>query len=124
MENLNSWERITYLGNKLRQGWIDSAKRQNVNISTYGLSALSSFTFDHKDSQKYKTLLAQEFLKKGYLASSLFYASYAHNEKIIKDYLEIFESILFDINKCNKGILNIDDLIEGPIAYSNFKRLN
>jgi glutamate-1-semialdehyde aminotransferase len=124
MEKTKSWERITSLGNKLRNGWLSCSKRQKVKIITNGIPALSTFNFQHKDSLKFKTFLTQEFLKRGYLASSSFYSSTEHSEKIINDYLEIFEEIMSQISDCISGIKNIDSLIEGPVASSGFKRLN
>ena len=124
MEKLKSWERITYLGEQLRNGWINSAKNNKIEISTFGIPALSTFVFNHTDSQKFKTFLTQEFLKKGILASTIFYASTEHNEKIIEEYLEIFDTIMMRINKCIYGNDKIDNLIDGPISTSGFKRLN
>ena len=124
MEKTKSWERITLLGKKLRDGWLSCSKRQKVKIILNGIPALSTFNFQHKDSLKFKTFLTQEFLKKGYLASSSFYSSTEHSEKIINDYLIIFEEIMSQISDCIKGIENIDSLIEGPVVSNGFKRLN
>ena len=124
MEKFKSWERITYLGDQLRNGWINSAKNSKIEISTYGIPALSTFVLNHTDSQKFKTFLTHEFLKKGILASTIFYASTEHNEKIIVEYREIFETIIIKINICIYGNNKIEHLIEGPISTSGFKRLN
>lgn len=124
MERSKSWEKITFLGGKLRKGWKDASKRQNIDLSTFGIPALSTFMFNYEDNIKFKTYLTQEFLKRGYLASNLFYASTEHSEKIINEYLEIFESILFEINKCISGIDDINSKLEGPVSFSGFKRLN
>jgi glutamate-1-semialdehyde 2,1-aminomutase len=45
---------------------------------------LCSFTFKSINSNKYKTLITQEMLKKKYLASNLVYVSIAHDEKLSK----------------------------------------
>ncbi len=118
------WERITYLGEKLRNGWINSAKNNKIEISTYGIPALSTFVFNHTDSQKFKTFLTQEYLKKGILASTIFYASTEHNEKIIEEYLDIFDIIMRKIKTCIDGVDRIDKFLEVPVSNSGFSRLN
>ncbi len=124
IEKTKSWERITLLGKKLRDGWLSCSKGQKVKITLNGIPALSTFNFQHKDNLKFKTFLTQEFLKKGYLASSSFYSSTEHSEKIINDYLIIFEEIMSQISDCISGLENIDSLIEGPVVSNGFKRLN
>jgi hypothetical protein len=63
-------------------------------------------------------------LKKGFLASTLFYSSVAHEEKHLQAYFEALDGVYGDISKCEKGDKNIDDLLEGPVCHSGFKRLN
>ena len=124
MQRERSWDRITNLGNFLRNGWVRLAENHNVPITLFGIPALSSFNFDHPDKLKFKTYLTQEFLKHGFLASNSFYASTAHSERILDDYLSIFDQILFIINKSINCEISIDSIIEGPIVHQGFKRLN
>ena len=63
-------------------------------------------------------------LKKGYLASTNFYASTAHNEENLNLYLEALNDVYSIISSCEKGNIKIEDLLEGPISHSGFKRLN
>ena len=124
MKRERSWDRITSLGNYLRNGWERLAENHSVPIKLFGIPALSSFNFDHPDKLKFKTYLTQEFLKNGFLASNSFYASTAHTENILDDYLSIFDQILFVINKSINCEISIDSIIEGPIVHQGFKRLN
>ena len=39
-------------------------KKYNVGLQINGLSSISSYSFIHKDAEKFKTFLTQEFLKK------------------------------------------------------------
>ena len=124
MEKTRSWEIITNLGNEMREGWKSLASAYNLNISISGLPAISSYNFNSNKSQEYKTFITQEMLKKGYLASTNFYASTAHNSKIINEYLELLDPIYHKIYKCENEMLNIEDLLDGPVCHSGFKRLN
>ena len=124
MEREKSWERITYLGNYLREGWKKSAQVNKVPIKLFGIPAISSFIFEHKDSLKFKTYLTQEFLKKEFLATTSFYAATPHSEEILNKYLQIFDEVLFKIKRCIDGMDSIDTLLEGPVAHDGLKRLN
>ena len=77
---------------------------------------------DNEINYLVKTLISQEMLKKGYIASNLFYASTAHSVKIIEDYLEHLEKLIHKISKMN--LKEIEDSIEGEICHTGFKRLN
>ena len=63
-------------------------------------------------------------LKKGFLASTSFYASIAHSNKNINSYLEALDEIYYTISECENGNLSILEILDGPICHSGFKRLN
>ncbi|MCX6294283.1 MAG: aminotransferase class III-fold pyridoxal phosphate-dependent enzyme, partial [Sphingobacteriales bacterium] len=75
MERVKSWETITEMGNKMRNGWQKLADAHHLTISISGIPALSTYSFVSNDAMAYKTLITQEMLKKGFLASTNFYAS-------------------------------------------------
>jgi len=124
MERIKSWEIISKTGEKMRKGWEKIASSNNLKINISGISAIYSYSFESKNALEYKTYITQEMLKKGYLASTNFYSCIDHNDKIIYKYLEDLNDIFFIINKCKKNILNIKDLLDGPVCHSGFKRLN
>ena len=49
---------------KVKKRWINEAKKNNLTIQTLGLDSLATFTIKSKNSQKYKTFITQEMLKK------------------------------------------------------------
>ena len=124
MEREKSWEIITSKGVKIRNGWRHIADQYKIPINIFGIPALSTFTFDHKDSLKFKTFLTQEFLSNGFLASNGFYTSTAHTDEVINRYLEVYDKILHKIKKCIDEEESIDKLLNGPVAHSGFNRLN
>jgi len=85
---------------------------------------MTSYNFNNKYAAKYKTLITQEMLKKGYLASTNFYACTAHKDEHLNSYFEALDSIYATIAKCESEVLNTNDLLEGPVCHSGFKRLN
>jgi glutamate-1-semialdehyde 2,1-aminomutase len=124
MERVKSWETITEMGNKMRSGWQKLADAHNLQISISGIPSLSTYSFNSPDALAYKTLIAQEMLKKGFLASTNFYASTAHNDDNLDLYFNALESVYQQISSCEKGELLIANLLEGPICHGGFKRLN
>ncbi len=118
----NAQKHIEKIGKVILEGWEKLAKKHNLKIKTLGPPCLATFTFDYENVQEIRTLFTQEMLKRGFLASSSIYISYAHKEEHVKRYLnavnEVFELISYGIKKNE-----IKNLLEGPIAQSGFKRL-
>jgi glutamate-1-semialdehyde 2,1-aminomutase len=124
MERLKSWDIITETGNKMRNGWQKLADNYNLDISISGIPSMSTYSFNSSDALAYKTLIAQEMLKKGFLASTNFYASTAHNDDNLDLYFNALENVYKLISSCERGELQISNLLEGPICHGGFKRLN
>jgi glutamate-1-semialdehyde 2,1-aminomutase len=124
MEREKSWERITYLGKKLILNWKILAKKNKLKIKISGLPSLAKFDFEGKNAQAYKTFITQEMLKHKILAANAVYLSISHNEKIIKNYAEKLDEIFYKISECEKGNLNISNLLKYPVSQTPFERLN
>lgn len=123
MEREQSWEKISAAGESIKLKWSELASLYNIDITTSGLKALPSFSFNSKNNLAYKTLVTQEMLKRGYLASNLIYVSIVHTPEVVEKYFDVLDSIFKKIKECEEG-LNILDMLEGPICHSGFSRLN
>ncbi len=123
MEREKSWQTITQIGNNISSQWQILADKHELDISTWGLPALSGFTFNSPNALAYKTLITQEMLKKGYLAANSVYACIEHKQEIVDGYFAELESIFSIIKECEEG-LDVNTLLEGPLCHSGFKRLN
>ena len=99
------------------------AKKYELPIEIGGIPALVNFTFPVRDWLKYKTLITQEMLKNGILATNSVYVCTEHTNEIIDEYFEHLEPVFATISECKSG-RNIDELLEGPVCHSGFKRLN
>ena len=124
MKRDEPWEKIIHYGKRMREIWKGLAKDNNIELEISGLSSLSGFSFKSDDHLKYKTFITQEMLKKGYLASNLFYSSLAHSDEILELYADAINDIFKTIAFYESSEKNIDDLLEGPICHGGFKRLN
>jgi hypothetical protein len=124
MEREKSWEQITEIGNKIREVWANLANLHGIDISLSGIPSLSTYSFNYDEGLKYKTLLTQEMLERGFLASTNFYASLAHEDHFIDQYSGSLNYVYSMIKDCIDQKSNIDDLLKGPVCHSGFKRLN
>jgi len=110
------------MGRAVQEGWKDLAGKHNLDITVSGIYPLSHFDFNHKKPLVLKTLFTQFMLKKGILANTRFYASFAHREKDLKRYLEAvdqaFDFIAYAVRKKRP-----EACLKGPVCHSGFKRL-
>ena len=123
MEREKSWQSITNIGRGISNQWKRLAGAYDLSINTWGLSALSGFTFDSLNSLAYKTFITQEMLKKGYLAANCVYACTAHTQEVVDGYFIALDPIFATIKECEEG-RDIYSLLEGSLCHSAFKRLN
>ena len=59
------------------------SEKHELSLKIMGLDALPSFKFNYSDHNMLKTFLTQEFLKKGFLASTTIYLSVYHSKKLL-----------------------------------------
>jgi hypothetical protein len=91
-----------------------------LNIN--GIPPLASFSFE-KNNLLYKTLIAQEFLKKNMLASNIIYVSIFHSRKNMRKYYDILYKVFSIIKKCQEGE-NFKKYLDTNISKEVFERLN
>lgn len=123
MEKTKSWEKITETGLNIRKGWQALADKHDIKIEHWGLPALTGFTIISENALAYKTLITQEMLVKGYLASNTAYACTEHTPEILNGFFEALDPVFGMIKECEEG-RNIKTLLKGPVCHSGFKRLN
>ncbi len=123
MEREKSWEIISETGKLVAKRWKLLSEKYDVKINVGGLPALISFTFEGPNSLAYKTLLTQEMLAKGYLASTNLYVCTEHSHEIVNNYFDALEPIFSLMQECENG-RDVYSLLKGPVCHSSFKRLN
>ncbi len=124
MKKEQSWLHITEMGQYVKEQWQKLADLHQLEINQFGIPSLAGFSFVSDNALKYKTLITQEMLKKGYLASTTLYVSIKHNKENINNYMEELEKVFAKIKQCEQGNLKIDELLEGDVCHGGFKRLN
>ncbi|MDB9783084.1 aminotransferase class III-fold pyridoxal phosphate-dependent enzyme [Winogradskyella sp.] len=124
MEREKSWEKITNTGSKMQNGWLKLAEANNLDITVSGISAMTTYSFNSPNAAVYKTFISQEMLKKGFLASTNFYACTEHTQEHLDLYFDALSDVYFRIIQCESGVLNVDTILDGPVCHSGFNRLN
>ena len=124
MKKIKSWEKVNYIGKKIKKFWINNAKKNNIKIKVQGMDSLPSFLIQSHDWLKYKTLISQELLKKNILGSNVFYPSVKHSNNSLNRYFKSMNKIFRIIKLCETKKLNINKVLKTPIAISGFQRLN
>jgi glutamate-1-semialdehyde 2,1-aminomutase len=123
MGRIKSWDTITQTGLSIRQGWQNLADKHGLKINHWGLASLTGFTFQSENALAYKTLITQEMLVKGYLASNSVYVCIDHTQEVVAGYFEALDPIFAIIKQCEEG-RDVMSLLKGPICHGGFKRLN
>jgi glutamate-1-semialdehyde 2,1-aminomutase len=123
MEREKSWERITQTGRLVGERWQALGSKYKLPLQLLGLPALIGFTLSLPNVTKYKTLITQEMLKKGILATTDMYICIDHTPPIVDRYFDALEPLFALIGECESG-RDVDSLLEGPVCHERFARLN
>ena len=122
MNEIKSWKIITKYGEDIICNWKKIAAENSLKLNINGIPALASFSFE-KNNLLYKTLIAQEFLKKNMLASNIIYVSIFHSKKNMRKYYDILYKVFSIIKKCQDGE-NFKEYLDTNISKEVFERLN
>jgi glutamate-1-semialdehyde 2,1-aminomutase len=122
MERMKSWESVSRVGRDIAARWGSLARRHGLDIHVGGLAAIPEFHVRSKHWLAYKTLITQEMLKSGFLASGLVYVCTEHTEEIIDRYFQRLDPVFGMIRECEDG-RDVGALLEGPACHGGFKRL-
>jgi glutamate-1-semialdehyde aminotransferase len=114
---------LVRIGERVQKGWKEIADAKGLKIHISGIYPLGHFSFEYPNALATKTLYTQLMLKKGILASTIFYASYAHKDIHVDKYLAATEEVFTEIAERIKNG-TIEKALNGPICHGGFKRLN
>lgn len=112
-------EHINHVGTLVKEGLQRLADKYGIDIEITGINPLAHFEFKYEQPLVYKTFFTQEMLKRGYLATNAVYASYAHTDAIVGEYLMAVDEVFHMIAKLGGGLPALD----GAVCHSGFQRL-
>ncbi|MBM3702965.1 MAG: aminotransferase class III-fold pyridoxal phosphate-dependent enzyme, partial [Actinobacteria bacterium] len=118
----NVLKHLSNVGKKIQEGWKSLADKHNIDIEITGIYPLGHFSFEYNNPLVIKTLYTQLMLEKGFLATTAFYASYAHEDQHVKKYLEATDETFNFISRAIKEKCP-EKYLKGSICHSGFQRL-
>lgn len=123
MERVKSWETITETGKEIAKIWENLGKKHSIPVRPFGLPALIKLAFETPNALAYKTIMTQEMLKRGFLASNIVYVSTAHTKEVLAAYTSALDEVFGIIKECEDG-RDVQTVLNGPVCHAEFKRLN
>jgi glutamate-1-semialdehyde 2,1-aminomutase len=113
---------FTYLGQKIKNGWLEAGRKYGLPISVSGMDAMAHFSIDHPEFLSLKAYFVEQMLEHDMLASNLCYLMASHTE----DHADRYLSACDDAFKNMAAALeqkDLDSRIKGAPSISTFKRL-
>lgn len=110
------------IGKLVQEGWQKLGKKHQLDIKISGIYPLGHFSFNYENSLALKTLFTKKMLEKNILATTAFYASYAHTEKHVKLYLQAVDETFAFISKTIKE-KSVEKYLPGEPCHAGFRRL-
>jgi len=115
-------QHLSKIGKKMQEGWKTLASEHGISIEVSGIYPLGHFELKYENPLVLKTLFTQLMLEKGFLASTAFYASYAHRDAHVEKYLSAADEAFGFISKAIKEG-KPEKYLKGPVCHAGFKRL-
>jgi glutamate-1-semialdehyde 2,1-aminomutase len=113
---------LIQLGEKVQKGWLKLADKHGLSIKVGGMKPMSHFSFDTENIEAIKAYLIQLMLDKGFLASNLYYAMYAHTDEHVNAYLEALDEAFAELaTALRQG--DLLDKLKGQPTSVGFQRL-
>jgi glutamate-1-semialdehyde 2,1-aminomutase len=111
-------------GTRVREIWSGAASDAGIKILISGMLPLPGFAFDHPEAIALKTLFNQKLFRRGFLASTLVYVTYAHTQSLLDEYESAVKEVFLEIaDLLKRGTEAIHSSLEGPLVHTGFSRL-
>jgi glutamate-1-semialdehyde 2,1-aminomutase len=121
-KEVDAGKHLMAIGEEIQEGWARLAEKNELNIHVAGIPPISHFSFEYNNAQAMKALFVQLMLDKGFLASTLFYAMYAHQSSHVEQYLMAVGDAFAEIREGNSNG-DIERRLRGQPSIIGFRRL-
>ena len=106
----------------VRDGWKELAAKHGLDIHVSGVLPMGHFSFNYSESLSMKSLFVQMMLERGFLATTGYYAMYAHTEEHCRKYLNAVDEVFQELAKLQKEGKIEQTMLGGPVS-AGFTRL-
>ena len=121
-QNNDVAKHLIKVGTRVQEIWRSAAGDADLPIHISGIPPLAHIGFEGRDPLMIRTLFTQLMLERGFLSTSAFYATYAHQDGHLNDYDLAIQDVFGVLAKAISEN-NVQALLSGPIAHSGFQRL-
>ncbi len=119
----NVADHLVRIGQLVQECWRAASQTHGLPISLGGIPPLGSFAFTGDNALLLKTLFIQGMLERGFLATTGFYAMYAHREAHVRAYAAAADAAFGSIRAALETG-RPEECLRGEQAVAGFKRLN
>jgi glutamate-1-semialdehyde aminotransferase len=112
-KNVPAWLRAT--GKEVKYIWQKAAQEHGLEIELSEIDPLATFAFKGDDDLNRMTLYTQEMVKRGFLSSSQFRASYAHKAEHVNKFEGAVEGVFEDMAEARVTL-------EGPAMQGGVRK--
>jgi glutamate-1-semialdehyde aminotransferase len=112
-KNVPAWLRAT--GKEVKYIWQKAAQDHGLEIELSEIDPLATFAFKGDDDLNRMTLYTQEMVKRGFLSSSQFRASYAHKAEHVNKFEGAVEGVFEDMAEARV-------VLEGPAMQGGVRK--
>lgn len=120
-QRINAPSLLNRAGGAVQAGWKRAAAKAGVPIAVAGIAPLSFFSIDLPQAQELRTLFTILMLERGFLATNAFYATCAHQDEHIRNYLAAAEEVFFELRRAAER--GVSSVLRTPAAHAGFSRL-
>jgi glutamate-1-semialdehyde aminotransferase len=114
---------IQRIGTQIREGWCKLSEKHRINVTIQGQPAMMHLALNYGDDAKaLRTLLTQQMLEQGYLATDSLYPTFAQTPEIVDGYLDALDRTFAELKQALDGG-DVLKRLRGPVATSGFQRL-
>jgi len=113
---------LVAMGERAQVVWKEAAARAGLSLEVGGIKPLSHFAIPGELGRAAITLFTQMMLDRGFLATSAFYATFAHNPQHLDNYRAAVEEV-FAVVAQALATETVLQLLKGPPAQTHFARL-
>jgi len=118
----NAAEHLIDMGQKVQDGWKHLGEKHSIPLGVTGIKPMGHFAFETDDPPAAKAFFIQEMLDRGFLASNLFYAMYAHTDRNVSDYLRAADDVFAELASAIRAG-DLSRRLKGKPSVAGFGRL-
>lgn len=113
---------LTAIGQAVQDGWRGLAQKHGLQMHISGIPPLSHWSIDCAESGLLHTAISAGMLDRGFLTSKAFYATLAHTQEDVSDYIKALDEVIAGLLPHVKAG-DLKEAYPGQAAHTGFKRL-